>query len=289
MISPRDAKRATPKETRTRIIEGSVEVAHGHVLESSPSLNVKTSTIQNLAKSIHGGAVDARLLEQLFDSVSDIAFFIKDATGCYQVVNRTMVERNGLASKHELIGKRPVEICPGELGRVPSEQDEQVLRSGQPIVDHLELHWRRPHRPCWCLTTKLPLRDTAGRVTGLIGISRDVRAPDLLDDIPAGVGRALVWLEQHFDSAVSPASLAKRAGLSGPRFARLVQRIFSLTPTQLITKTRLAAASQRLRESDRTVAEIAIECGYYDHSAFTRAFRQATGMTPTEFRASTNV
>ena len=249
---------------------------------------MKSSTITDLAQAAReGAAVDARLLEQLFDQVPDVAFFIKDSAGRYQIVNRSMVERNGFTSKSDLIGRRSREVFPGELGRAPSEQDEQVLHSGQPILDRLELHWRRPNRPCWCLTTKLPMRDAAGRVVGLIGLSRDVRAPDPLDDIPEGVSRALEWLEKHYAGQVSPTSLAKRAGVSAPRFARIVHRIFNLTPTQLITKTWLAAASQRLRESlDQSVAEIAVECGYYDHSAFTRAFRLATGMTPTEFRES---
>jgi PAS domain S-box-containing protein len=229
-------------------------------------------------------AVDARLLEQLFDQVPDVAFFIKDARGRYLAVNHSLVERNGLGAKSDLIGRRPCEVCPGELGRAPAEQDAHVLRSARPIVERLEMHWRKPHRPCWCLTTKLPMRDSAGRITGLIGISRDVRAPDPLDDIPTGVSRALTWLEKNFAGQVSPTSLARRAGLSAPRFARIVCRIFNLTPTQLITKTRLAAASQSLRESNRSVAEIAVECGYYDHSAFTRAFKLATGVTPTEFR-----
>ncbi len=246
---------------------------------------MKSSTIIELAHAARTGAgIDPRLLEQLFDQVPDTAFFIKDHAGRYAVVNRSMVERNGLQSKSDLIGRRSREVFPGELGRAPSEQDEQVLKSGHPILDRLELHWRRPNHLCWCLTTKLPIRDAQGRITGLIGISRDVRAPDPLDDIPPGVSRALAWLEKKFAEPVSPASLAKLAGVSAPRFARIVHRIFNLTPTQLITKTRLAAASQRLRESDGSVAEIAVECGYYDHSAFTRAFRSATGFTPTEFR-----
>jgi AraC-like DNA-binding protein len=41
-----------------------------------------------------------------------------------------------------------------------------------------------------------------------------------------------------------------------------------------------------LEESDRSVADIALDCGFYDHSAFTRAFRSATGRTPTEFRGN---
>lgn len=230
-------------------------------------------------------AVDARLLEQLFDQTADIAFFIKDSAGRYVVVNHSLVERNGLRDKGQLLGRRARDIYPGDLGRIPSDQDEAVIVSGRPILDHLELHWQTPNRPCWCLTTKLPLRNAQGQVTGLIGISRDVRAPVPMSDIPPGMTRALEWLEKSFDEPASPASLALRSGLSPARFARLVKRIFGITPTQLITKTRLAAAARLLLETDQSVAEVAIQCGFYDHSAFTRAFRSATGVTPSQYRS----
>ncbi len=230
-------------------------------------------------------AVAAGELERLFAQTPDIAFFIKDREGRYTVVNRSLVERNGLRDKSQLIGRRPHEVFPGDLGRSFSEQDARVISSGRPILDHLELHWRAPQRPVWCLTTKLPLRDAAGHVTGLIGISRDVRAPVGVADISAGVSRALEYLENHFAEEMSPSSLARRAGVSQPRFARIVKRVFGMTPGQIITKTRLAAASLKLRESGVSISEVALDCGFFDHSAFTRAFRSATGITPTQFRA----
>ena len=85
---------------------------------------------------------------------------------------------------------------------------------------------------------------------------------------------------------MSPTLLAERAGIPPVRFARLIKRLFRTTPSQLIAHTRLTAASRMLEESRRPVAEIAHACGFYDHSAFTRAFRAATGMTPTRFRQS---
>jgi len=228
--------------------------------------------------------LDARLLEQIFDQTHDIAFFIKDVEGRYRVVNDSLVERNGLREKRDLIGRRACEVNPGEMGRLPTAQDAEVLRTGRPLVNHLELHWRAPHRPVWCLTTKLPMRDGEGRVTGLIGISRDLSHPIPTTEIPTGVAKAVEHLERHYDDAVSPAQLAQRSGLSAPRFARLVKRIFGITPSQLIIKTRVAAAALLLRDSEQSVAEIALACGFCDHSAFTRAFRSATGQTPTAFR-----
>ena len=47
---------------------------------------------------------------------------------------------------------------------------------------------------------------------------------------------------------------------------------------------RLAAAAQFLTDTDRAVADIALACGFYDHSAFTRAFRRWHGMTPHDWR-----
>jgi AraC-like DNA-binding protein len=64
-----------------------------------------------------------------------------------------------------------------------------------------------------------------------------------------------------------------------------MKRFFGLTPSQFIAKARVAAASRLLRETDQSVAAIALACGFYDHSAFTRTFRAVTGVTPTQFRA----
>ncbi|MCX6923625.1 MAG: helix-turn-helix transcriptional regulator, partial [Verrucomicrobia bacterium] len=62
-------------------------------------------------------------------------------------------------------------------------------------------------------------------------------------------------------------------------------RIFRLTPTQLILQVRLSAAAKLLTDTKDSVAQVAYACGFYDHSALTRAFRSVTKMTPTHFRS----
>lgn len=228
--------------------------------------------------------VDARVVEQLADLMHDTAFFIKDASGRYLVVNQSLVERHGLRNKLQMLGRRPCEVCPGDYGRIPTEQDEQVLRTGQPIVERLELFWRKPNVPVWGLTSKLPVRDANGRVTGLIGISKDLSAPVSLDDVSPKVARVLILLETSCGDPVSPSSLARKAGMSPARFARIVRRIHGISPMQLITKTRITIGSRLLGETDASIAQIALDCGFADHSAFTRAFRAVTGESPTEHR-----
>ena len=241
-----------------------------------------TAAIHSLASHPAGG-VDLHLLEQLFDHTPDTAFFIKDAAGCYLAVNHSLLERHGLRDKSQMLGRRPCDICPGDFGRIPAEQDAYVLRTGRPIIERLQ--WYLPHKPVWCLTTKLPMHGAAGAVTGIIGISKDVRAPVAPHDIPPGVAAALARLESAYAEPLTPPGLAKVANLSSARLARIIKRIFGVTPIQLIAKTRIAAASRLLCETDLSISEIAVECGFYDHSAFTRAFRALVGVTPTQFRS----
>lgn len=229
------------------------------------------------------------LLEQLFDHVHDLIFFIKDTSRRYLAVNESMVQRCGCRHKSELIGRRASEVYPRELGSAFVHQDEAILRTGKPILDRLELHLYARRRPGWCLTTKLPMRDEEGLITGIIGISRDLRGHQDAQDLPGGITAALEYLEKHVGDELSPAILARVARLPAPRFARHIKRIFRLTPMQLITNARLAAASRLLRETKQGVSEVALACGFCDHSAFTRAFRQATGTTPTVFREGQHV
>ena len=229
-------------------------------------------------------AIDLRVLTSLFDLTPDVAFFVKDSEGRYVAVNESLASRHGLRQASDAIGKRPRDICPGDFGRIPTEQDQRVLRTGKPIINHLELQWHRPREPVWCLTSKLPLRNNEGGIIGLMGFSRDVRASVEPDEIPNELAAALADFEADLSRACSPATLAARSRLSSTRLARLTRKLFGLTPSQLIAKTRITAASRLLQETDKTVAEIAHDCGYSDQSAFTRAFRTTTGLTPIEHR-----
>lgn len=223
--------------------------------------------------------------EELFDCLGDVVFFVKNRRCEYVVVNRTLVVRCGVASKEALIGRRADEIFPAPLGESYRAQDELVLRSGVPILDRLEMHLHSSGRRGWCLTNKLPLRDAAGKVIGLAGLSRDLQAPNERGGDFSTVARAVEHLQHHFGSPLRVPELARLAGLSPYQFERRIRAIFKLTAGQLIQKTRIDAALARLTDGDAPIARIAHECGYADQSAFTRTFRQVTGMSPSSYRA----
>ena len=108
--------------------------------------------------------------------------------------------------------------------------------------------------------------------------------PDVRWHVVNDVTAALLHLEEAHTTPLPMTELAERAGLSLSSFERQVRRVYGVTPSQLLTRARLGTASRLLRQTDWPVARVAVECGYFDHSAFTRAFRSAVGLTPAQFR-----
>ena len=222
--------------------------------------------------------------EALFDLMPDTVFFVKDPDGRYVSANQTLVERCGLRDKSELLGRRPSDVLGDTLGRGYEQQDRAVLETGQKLVDQLELHTVRSRDTGWCLTTKLPLFARDDSIAGLVGISRDLRIPDMTSDDFAHISAAIRYAERQVSSRPGIAELARVAGMSIYQLDRRMQRVFGLTTGQWVLKTRISHASRMLIETDKPVADIALEAGYADQSAFTRQFRRSTGLSPTEYR-----
>ncbi len=222
--------------------------------------------------------------EALFDALPDVVFFIKDAAGRYVRVNQTLAERCAGGVKAKLIGKRPEEVFPAALAASYARQDEAVLKTGKPVEHQLELHIYPGHKAGWCLTTKHALRDAKGRIIGVAGISRDLNAPSDKAGGFAELAAALKHMQQHFAESLRIEDIAKKAGLSVYQFEQRVQRLFQMSPLQLLHKLRLDEATRLLRETERTLADIAIETGWCDQSAFTRHFSRYAGMAPGKYR-----
>lgn len=224
--------------------------------------------------------------EALFDRLPDLVYFIKNERAEYLVVNQTLVERCGRRSKSDLLGKRADELFPPPLGETYRAQDRLVLERGVTLLDQLELHLYPTGRRGWCLTTKLPLRNRAGRIAGLVGISKDLQTPDEQGEDYSAVAAALRHLHANLGEPLRVRDLSRLARLSPFQFERRVRAIFRLTTGQLIQKSRIDAALRMLRDTECSVAEIAHACGYSDQSAFTRTFHRLVGLSPTRYRAS---
>lgn len=227
--------------------------------------------------------VAAMALLPILDVIPSAVIFIKDVQARYLLANHTLVERCGLKKLEPLLGKTSADVFPAQFGPGYTEQDKRVLEKGVVLEDQLELHLYGSRIPGWCLTNKRPLVDCHDRIIGLVGISVDVQT--VSENHPAY--QRLAAVDQHirtnFHRPISMDELTRIAGISIAQLERYCKRVFQLTPRQMIHKARLEHA-HRLLQTDLPIIEVALLCGYTDHSAFSRQFKVLTGFSPSQYR-----
>jgi AraC family transcriptional regulator len=92
------------------------------------------------------------------------------------------------------------------------------------------------------------------------------------------------YIEEHLAEHISLATLAGLVGLSPFHFCRVFRQSFGTPPHRYHSKRRMERARTLLVESATSVTEIGLALGFRETSAFTAAFRKATGQTPTACR-----
>ncbi len=115
-----------------------------------------------------------QLLIELLDTISERIFLI-DRLGRVTFVNEAFLSAYGLTSA-EVMGKSAEEILPDEIVSACQNANQSVFEQGEPIC--LETYWHDQDSDAkrWTETHKYPMRDSSGKITGIVGISRDITA-----------------------------------------------------------------------------------------------------------------
>lgn len=113
---------------------------------------------------------------------------------------------------------------------------------------------------------------------------RDARMPG---PAPAWLARVRELLHARFAAPeLRVTELAAAAGVHPVHLARVFQARLGSTPAAYVWRPKLEAGAHALKTTNRPVGEIALDCAFADQSHLRRAFRRASGVPPTEFRAA---
>lgn len=245
------------------------------------------STTELLRRDLHRLAPGLAAADALFDSLSDVIYCVKNRQRQYVSVNQAFVARVRLPSKAALLGRTARELFPMPLAAGYEQQDDAVFRTGREIRDRMERITNAEGEPGWFLAHKVPVRDAQGQIVALAGISRDLRAPERTSPGYAAVAGAIEIMQTRFGEPLRIEDLARGSGMSLERFDRRMRSILQVAPRQFLSRVRIEAAAAAFEGDDRALSDIALACGFYDQASFSRQFRQATGLTPRQYRLAT--
>jgi diguanylate cyclase (GGDEF)-like protein/PAS domain S-box-containing protein len=114
-----------------------------------------------------------RLLRMLIDLIPAM-LYVKDAQSRFLVCNEAVAQAMG-TTPAEAIGKTDFDFFPKEMAEAFFVDEQAIIRSGKPLIDREELALARTNGQVRQLSTsKIPLRDRAGRVFGIAGIGLDI-------------------------------------------------------------------------------------------------------------------
>lgn len=118
-------------------------------------------------------ALERSLQEALMENLPDYIYF-KDTESRFIRNSKAHAKIFGLSDPKEVIGKTDWDFFSEEHARKAYEDEQRIIRTGQPIVN-VEERETWPDRPdTWVSTTKMSLRDQKGNIVGTFGISRDI-------------------------------------------------------------------------------------------------------------------
>jgi AraC family transcriptional regulator len=111
-------------------------------------------------------------------------------------------------------------------------------------------------------------------------------------ELPDGGGRLLAWqvrkvrdyIDTHITGPVLVADLSALIDRSEAHFSRSFKRTFGESPHSFVIRRRLELAARYMLQTDASLSDIALRCGFTDQAHLCKHFRQSTGQTPAAWR-----
>ncbi|WOO41472.1 AraC family transcriptional regulator [Rubellicoccus peritrichatus] len=227
---------------------------------------------------------NAYSLLTLFEVLPNAYFYAKNKESRFTYVNVQMLEVYGNERLDDLIGKTDRDFHPPALAEAYIAEDMRVMQGGVPILNQT---WLVPHiggLPKWYISSKVPLWDRTGKVSGIAGVMYPIETPEEEAKRFGILKPAIEYMEQHYSEIVSMKDMADLAGISSTLFNRKFRELLRLTPTAYLLTLRVQQARNLLVQTEHPLSEIAYMVGFYDQSHFSRNFHKVTGISPNAYR-----
>ncbi|MBI5773747.1 MAG: AraC family transcriptional regulator [Verrucomicrobia bacterium] len=227
---------------------------------------------------------DGLQLSALFGTLPMIAFLAKDKESRFVCANARTLKIFNLEHEWQMLGKRDRDFFPRELAASFVDEDRRVMRTGKTRTYYSQMVPDINGPLNWYVVSVAPLRDARGRTCGVAIVLYDMHEVGGVTHHFQQLEPALRDLHARFREPIETRQLAALTHLSERQFTRLFSKLTGETPMRYLIRQRIRAACQDLIATDHTAGAIALDCGFYDQSAFTRAFRAQTGQTPSAYR-----
>jgi diguanylate cyclase (GGDEF)-like protein/PAS domain S-box-containing protein len=161
------------------------------------------------------------LLNVFLETTSDNVYF-KDLESRFRAVSDAQARWLGVDSTADLLGKSDFDFFDAEHAQRAFDDEREIIRTGEPIVNFEEADTWKDGRVAWVSTTKMPLKNRHGETIGTFGISRDITARKLAEQaVQENQQRMAALIAAQRDAAMSSGTLQTTLELMADRAQKL--------------------------------------------------------------------
>ncbi|MGZ9165295.1 MAG: PAS domain-containing protein, partial [Anaerolineales bacterium] len=160
------------EETHRRYggLESRVAEHNGELQLTNEQLQAELFQREQLTEAL---TTERDLLQALMDNIPDTIYF-KDTSSRFTRINRAQVNVLGVEAPDQAIGKTDLDFQASDLARSFYEEEQRLVQTGESLINRIEFNPTSDGQPRWLSTTKVPMRDEAGSLIGIVGVSRDI-------------------------------------------------------------------------------------------------------------------
>ncbi|MDR1268285.1 MAG: AraC family transcriptional regulator [Planctomycetaceae bacterium] len=221
---------------------------------------------------------------KLFDFLPNVFFHIKDVHKKFLWMNAALRKHLGENEEMGFLNKTDADYFKPNMVFLYQREDNEVISTRRPILNQPWFVPGRNEEQKWFISSKIPLMDTEGHVVAIAGLMRNLSQEYETANPLSEMKNVIDYIFVHYQEKISLDTLASLVFLSQRQFERRFQELFYLSPSDFILKVRIDRAIRFLIESDDSITQIALNCGFYDNSYFTRQFKKIMSMSPLQFR-----
>ena len=223
-------------------------------------------------------------IDLLLSKSMGVYFFVKDTKGRVVMANQLTIERCGFKTEAELIGKTDYDLFTFDLADKYHQDEQAIIQSGEAVYDMAELAPNKDGIIDCYFSNKMPLH---GKDGDIIGVASTTSSHDYMKQVLAPylkISPALEYIRDNYHSNISIPEISAMLGLTQRKFGEIFKQTLTVTPQTYVIKMRIHYACVDLMTTNKALAKIAADVGFYDHSTFIRQFTKHMGMLPAKYR-----
>ncbi|AVA24977.1 diguanylate cyclase [Rhizobium sp. NXC24] len=134
---------------------------------------VATLVAASVITYFHAFTVERDILRAALTQAPDL-YYVKDRKSRFLVANLNVARNHGRTKSSDMAGLTDFDLYPSEMAQAFFDREQEIMSTGDPMVDFEEPYVVEDGRKRWFLTSKVPLRDRYGNLIGLAGVTRDI-------------------------------------------------------------------------------------------------------------------